>query len=487
MSNLDDVTAEELVIELLKRAEEGEVDLTERLCYALRCAGWPDDRPIWTGSCPCQPFSGAGKRVGFDDDRHLWPVWFKLIDQCKPSVVIGEQVASSGTVGKANQNVPEMSNREAVFGVLRELQGQPTLVMQGLRAGCGKGPEALQPRQDESCSQEVEGRKARACSHERSEAPRENERVAFRSGPERHSEKGRCWNLRDDGDPVRSNDTAFMERGVVRSDSAGRRIHSAEHPSGAVFAKCHGEHVGHHRILEIASAILEKRRDRSNDLSRTLAKRLRIVTEQYGSTMYALTWSEHITPSGYVIPRCRASAVRTSDKGFTGWPAPTAKIKAGGEYSDPDKAIKRALGPHSNDLRDFVQLAGWPTPCQQDGPNGGPGQGTDRLPGAVMLAGWTTPQAHDATGRSKTQKAKHGTKHGCAYLVRDVDKINLDQPARLTASGEMLIGSTARMKSGGQLNPEHSRWLMGLPPEWASCAPTETLSSLRKRRFLLNV
>ncbi len=62
--------------------------------YALRLAGWPDDAPVWTGSCPCQPFSAAGRRGGFDDARHLWPVWFELIRQCRPSVVFGEQVAS---------------------------------------------------------------------------------------------------------------------------------------------------------------------------------------------------------------------------------------------------------------------------------------------------------------------------------------------------------------------------------------------------------
>ena len=62
--------------------------------YALRLAGWPDDRPVWTGSCPCQPFSAAGKRGGFDDARHLWPDWFRLIRECRPPVVFGEQVAS---------------------------------------------------------------------------------------------------------------------------------------------------------------------------------------------------------------------------------------------------------------------------------------------------------------------------------------------------------------------------------------------------------
>lgn len=61
--------------------------------YALDLAGWPRDRPVWTGSCPCQPFSAAGKGAGFEDERHLWPAWQHLIAQCRPTVVFGEQVA----------------------------------------------------------------------------------------------------------------------------------------------------------------------------------------------------------------------------------------------------------------------------------------------------------------------------------------------------------------------------------------------------------
>lgn len=61
---------------------------------ALRQAGWPDDRPVWTGSCPCQPFSAAGAGTGFADARHLWPTFAWLIKQCKPPIIIGEQVAS---------------------------------------------------------------------------------------------------------------------------------------------------------------------------------------------------------------------------------------------------------------------------------------------------------------------------------------------------------------------------------------------------------
>lgn len=63
--------------------------------YALRQAGWPDSEPVWTGSCPCQPFSDIGKHKGVNDDRHLWPDFAKLIKERQPPVIFGEQVASS--------------------------------------------------------------------------------------------------------------------------------------------------------------------------------------------------------------------------------------------------------------------------------------------------------------------------------------------------------------------------------------------------------
>jgi len=63
--------------------------------HSLRQSGWADSRPVWTGSCPCQPFSVAGNGEGTNDERHLWPVWFELIKQCRPDVVFGEQVESA--------------------------------------------------------------------------------------------------------------------------------------------------------------------------------------------------------------------------------------------------------------------------------------------------------------------------------------------------------------------------------------------------------
>lgn len=99
---------------------------------ALQLAGWPSDKPVWTGSCPCQPFSTAGKGLGDKDERHLWPVFASLIRSCKPPVCFGEQVASK-------------AGRAWLAGVFADLEG-----MGYQRAGadlCAASKLAPHPRQ----------------------------------------------------------------------------------------------------------------------------------------------------------------------------------------------------------------------------------------------------------------------------------------------------------------------------------------------------
>ena len=84
--------------------------------HALRAAGWADDRPVWTGSCPCQPFSAAGRRAGVADERHLWPHWHWLIDQCRPATVFGEQVASKDGLGWLDLVSADMEGSGYAFG-----------------------------------------------------------------------------------------------------------------------------------------------------------------------------------------------------------------------------------------------------------------------------------------------------------------------------------------------------------------------------------
>jgi DNA (cytosine-5)-methyltransferase 1 len=100
---------------------------------ALRLAGWPDDRPVWTGSCLCQPFSAAGAGKAADDERHLWPAWLPLIAECRPAVVFGEQVEAAVGWGWL----------DAVFA---DLEGEGYACGATVLPACGVGSPQLRQR-----------------------------------------------------------------------------------------------------------------------------------------------------------------------------------------------------------------------------------------------------------------------------------------------------------------------------------------------------
>jgi DNA (cytosine-5)-methyltransferase 1 len=100
---------------------------------ALRLAGWPDDRPVWTGSCPCQPFSAAGAGKAADDERHLWPAWFPLIAECRPAIVFGEQVEAAVGWGWL----------DAVFA---DLEGEGYACGAAVLPACGVGAPHIRQR-----------------------------------------------------------------------------------------------------------------------------------------------------------------------------------------------------------------------------------------------------------------------------------------------------------------------------------------------------
>lgn len=178
----------------------------------------------------------------------------------------------------------------------------------------------------------------------------------------------------------------------------------------------------------------------SADLSMSLVNRLQAVTQTHGSTLYKLTWKEWDTPSGLCRLRQRASVLRTSESELIGWQTPVANDSTGSTHC------------YSGRNQD-----GSPKVCL-------------KLPGTVMLAAWPTPTESDHKGSGKTVIRSDGKDRTFDRLDYAAEQ-GLVAPLRLTVFGEMRTGSYVEMANGVQLNPAHSRWLMGLPRAWDESSP----------------
>lgn len=208
-------------------------------------------------------------------------------------------------------------------------------------------------------------------------------------------------------------------------------------------------------------------------LSQSLASRLQARLDTVGSMEYRQTWREKVTPLGRLYWEHTASARRTCDKDFIGWPTPSAHGSAGEMSEDLErvgnkwrnKKTGRIL--QTNLATDAKMLVPWPTPAARDhfpahtpeyiAAKRAQGHGMSNLNDSVTLVPWPTASARDWKNGQSNQHGKNS---------RPLNEV------AVMAVGPTTKSSTAPTEKRGALNPEFTRWLMGFPAEWGSCGAT---------------
>ena len=422
---------------------------------ALRQAGWPDARECWTGSCPCPSFSAAGKGKGFADPRHLWPEWFRLICECRPTTILGEQVASA--IGHGWFDLVGMDLESKGYAVASEVLPAASVGAPHIRNRLFFVAELSKESEPQTIAFGVSKLANSECSTQRGRrlfGPGESS-IAERTGPSGQSLRSSAYCILGDSENGR--------RGICGD---------AAQPGGGGYADG------------------AKQFGNVGDASRTGLQNIELETLE--GTRRREQGRAASEPGKASCGLADAAGARQQDKGQYGSGLSlfsTRSEQHGGVcelgFTDSDGcgqgrgAISGTRYENSTDTPGS-QCGGMADLCSV-GWNGGKGpklgmsptgkmpdgsKATVDLSAAVkMMAAWPTPAVDSFRSRSGDKI----NEMGLDQMARTIPE-RPDGPMRITASGRMLTGSDAVMGSSGQcrgqLNPGLSRWLMSIPPIW---------------------